>query len=436
MTYTEALNYIHSLSRFGIKPGLERVSALLECVGDPQDALSCVHVAGTNGKGSTCTMLGYGLAGTGYKTGLYTSPYVLEFRERIQLSDENGDFFMIPEEDLARITEILIPFADKVSQVHGEVTEFEFITALAFFWFAEREADIVVLETGLGGRFDATNVIKSPLCSVITTVSLDHTDILGDTVPLIAREKCGIIKEGCPVVSTYLQDVDALDVIYSTCTEKNCRFDMPSERQTGNVKKTLHGSSLEYFGKEINIPFTGEHQIANGLTALTAAFTLRDVHNIDISNARFLKGMSRAKIPARQEILREDPLLLLDGSHNPDGLFRLSETVKTFLTDEGKPKKNSLLIIGMLRDKDVRKSVSLVTPYFERVVTVTPDSPRAMSAEELAEIIENATPLSVPDAAKEARANEGVTVICGSLYLASEIRELLSLPQGEGRKTD
>lgn len=425
MTYTEALNYIHSLSRFGIKPGLERVTALLELVNNPQDALDFVHVAGTNGKGSTCTMLAYGLSGTGYKTGLYTSPYVLEFRERIQLSDENGNFYMIPEEDLARITEILIPLADKVSVLHGEITEFEFITALAFFWFAEQEADIVVLETGLGGRFDATNVIKSPLCSVITTISLDHTDILGDTVPLIAAEKCGIIKEGCPVVSTYLQDVSALDVIYSACESKKCRFDMPSERQIGNVTATLKGSELEYFGKSVSVPFAGEHQIANGLTALTVAFTLRDVHGFDISNGRFLKGMARARIPARQEVLRSDPLLLLDGSHNPDGLFRLSQTVKTFLTEEGKPKKNSLLIIGMLRDKDVKSSVSLVTPYFERVVTVTPDSPRAMTNEELATIIEGSTPMTVEAAASLARENDGVTVICGSLYLASEIREML-----------
>lgn len=425
MTYTEALNYIHSLSRFGIKPGLERVTALLELVNNPQDALDFVHVAGTNGKGSTCTMLAYGLSGTGYKTGLYTSPYVLEFRERIQLSDENGNFYMIPEEDLARITEILIPLADKVSVLHGEITEFEFITALAFFWFAEQEADIVVLETGLGGRFDATNVIKSPLCSVITTISLDHTDILGDTVPLIAAEKCGIIKEGCPVVSTYLQSVDALDVIYSACESKKCRFDMPSERQIGNVTATLKGSELEYFGKSVSVPFAGEHQIANGLTALTVAFTLRDVHGFDISNGRFLKGMARVRIPARQEVLRSDPLLLLDGSHNPDGLFRLSQTVKTFLTEEGKPKKNSLLIIGMLRDKDVKSSVSLVTPYFERVVTVTPDSPRAMTNEELATIIEGSTPMTVEAAASLARENDGVTVICGSLYLASEIREML-----------
>lgn len=425
MTYTDALNYIHSLSRFGIKPGLERVTALLRCVNDPQEALSCVHVAGTNGKGSTCTMLSYGLAASGYKTGLYTSPYVLEFRERIQLSNENGDFYMIPESDLARITEILIPFAEQVSASHGEVTEFEFITALAFFWFAEQECDLVVLETGLGGRFDATNVIKKPLCSVITTVSLDHTDILGDTVPLIAKEKCGIIKENCPVVSTYLQDVEALDVIYSACESKKCRFDMPSERQIGRVKATLKGSELEYFGKSITVPFAGEHQIANGLTALTAAFTLRDVHGIDISNGRFLKGLSRARIPARQEILREDPLILLDGSHNPDGLFRLSQTVKAFIANGEKPKKDSLLIIGMLRDKDVEKSVSLITPYFERVITVTPNSVRALENTELADIIKNAVPLSVADGAREAIKNTGVTVVCGSLYLASEIRPLL-----------
>lgn len=408
-----------------MKPGLERVRGLLSLVGDPQEALNCVHVAGTNGKGSTCTMLAYGLSGAGHKTGLYTSPFVLDFRERIQIVSK-GKAEMIPEEDLARIVTLLRPYAEETAQEHGDVTEFELITAAAFFWFAEQGVDICVLETGLGGRLDATNVIKEPLCSVITTVGLDHTDILGDTVAAIAAEKCGIIKENCPVVTTFLQPVDALDVIYDTCIKRSSPLAMPEERQVTKRGQTLTGSEIEYFGKRINAPFPGEHQIANCLTALTAAFVLRDKHGMSLHNDSFIAGLEKAKIPARQELLRAEPPLLLDGSHNPDGLSQLSATVKKFLTDLGEPKKGSLLVIGMLRDKDVRSSVSLITPYFERVLTVTPDSPRALTAEELADIIGgNAKAVTAAEAAKEAKENSGVSVVCGSLYLAGEIRPQL-----------
>ena len=426
MTYTETLHYIHSLERFGMQPGLERIEALLHTLGDPQDALSCVHVAGTNGKGSTCTMLAHGLSRAGYAVGLYTSPYVLDFRERIQIlpAQKNADVTetMIPEDDLARIVTTIRPYADKIG-----VTEFEFITACAFFYYAEKQVDVAVIEVGLGGRFDATNVIKKPLCSVLATIGLDHTAILGDTISAIAFEKAGIIKEGCPAVSTYLQPTDALDVFSSVCEERNAPFTMPDERHLTVLERSLKGTKVDYFGKPFTVPFPGDHMVANALTALHAAFILRDVHGFSLHNDSFLEGLEHARIPARQELLREDPPLLLDGSHNPDGLFQLSETVRRFL-----PKENSLLVIGMLKDKDVRSSVALVAPYFERVVTVTPDNPRAMNAGELASLLKEefpdlpVTPRSVDDAAAEAREHNGVCVVAGSLYLAAEIRPMLN----------
>ena len=425
MNYEESLTYIHSLSRFGIKPGLERISAILKAVKDPQDAIACVHVAGTNGKGSTCAFLAAGLAACGYKVGLYTSPYVLCFRERIQAADAFGRFYMISESELADIVTYLAPIADEIAKEYGDVTEFEFITAAAFIWFASIGVDVAVTEVGMGGRWDATNVIKEPLVSVIATVGLDHTEILGDTVAKIAAEKCGIIKENCPVVTTYLQPVSALDVIYSTCESKNCELYIPEERHVEILYETLAGTDIAYFGKKIHVPFIGAHQVANCLTALTAAFVLRDRRGFSIHNDSFIAGILNAFIPARQEILRQSPVLMLDGSHNPDGIEQLEKTVGKLLTD----RENSLLIIGMLKDKDVRSSVKKIVPYFERIITVTPQSPRAMTADELCGLIKeefcekSVTPMTVETAAEKAVANGGTSVICGSLYLASEIRE-------------
>lgn len=432
MTYEETLSYIHSLSRFGMKPGLERIRALLGLIGDPQDALSCVHVAGTNGKGSTSTMLACGLAGAGYTVGLYTSPYVLDFRERIQTVSYGEKPEMISREDLARTASILRPYAESISERFGEVTEFEFITALAFFSFAERGTDVCVIETGLGGRLDATNVIKEPLCSVITSIGLDHTDILGDTLAKIAGEKCGIIKEDCPVVTCFGQETEAMDVIFDACTERSSPLAVPEEGHLRVISEDLTGSDIEYFGKRIRVPFAGRHQINNCLTALTAAFVLRDRREMRIHNDSFIQGLESASMPARQELLRSEPPLILDGSHNPDGLEKLFDTVERFIAPGGKPKKGSLLVIGMLRDKDVRGSAGKVAACFERIITVTPDSPRAMEASELADIIravpgapEKVTPMDVKEAAAEAKSNAGPTVVCGSLYLAAEIRPLL-----------
>ena len=430
MTYQETLGYIHSLLQFGIKPGLERITALLSGLKEPQEAVPCVHVAGTNGKGSTSTMLAYGLAGAGYKVGLYTSPYVLDFRERMQVVTKEGAV-MIPEEELCQVVEYVKPVAESLPASLGQVTEFEFITACAFFWFAAMEVDVAVIEVGLGGRFDATNVLRQPLCSVITTVGLDHTDLLGNTVSAIAGEKAGIIKEGCPVVTTYLQPTEALDVIFEVCRQKGTTLAMPEERHVTVDSRDVLGSDVSYFGRSFRVPFPGDHMVANALTALTAAFVLRDRQGYSLHNLSFLEGMEKAFIPARQELLRKEPPLMLDGSHNPDGLRQLSHTVKGFWGQGESVIPGSLLVMGMLKDKDVAGSVKGLGAMFERVITLTPPSPRAMPAGELAALFQGLYPgkevtaLSVADGAAAAKENPGLTVVAGSLYLASEIRPLL-----------
>ncbi len=410
MNIKETLAYIHSKERFGIKPGLERIEKLLELLGNPQENLDIVHVAGTNGKGSTCAMLASGLSETGYKVGLYTSPYVICFNERMQI---NGQ--MISDDELASLATEIRPIEEKSGL---EITEFELVTAMAFLWFAAKDVDILVCEVGLGGRFDATNVIKKSLASVITTVSLDHTDILGDSVEKIAAEKCGIIKEGCPVVSSEMQETAVLDVIYEHCVKLHAPLNLPDAHKVNVIKESIEGTEFEFFGKKVFCPFIGEHQRANCLTAMTTAFALRNVHEVSFNNKLFIDGIAKATMPARQEIICREPLIMLDGSHNPDGINALKNTVEKYI-----PRGNSTLIIGMLKDKDVEKSVSVIAPLFENVIAVEPDNPRAMKAAALKEIIlkynASVTAMSADEAIKNITST---TVIAGSLYLAGDVR--------------
>ncbi len=410
MNIEEALQYIHSKERFGIKPGLERIEKLLELLGNPQESLNVVHVAGTNGKGSTSTMLASGLAETGYKVGLYTSPYVICFNERIQINGE-----MISDEDLASLATEIRPIEENSGL---EITEFELVTAMAFLYFAAKDVDILVCEVGLGGRFDATNVIKKPFVSVITTVSLDHTDILGDTVEKIAAEKCGIIKENCPVVSSDMQEISVLDVIDEYCTRLHAPLNIPDAHRVNILSESIEGTEFEFFGRRVFCPFTGKHQLSNCLTAMTAAFTLRNVHGLSFNNTLFVEGIKKAAMPARQEIISHKPLIILDGSHNPDGLNALKNTVEKYIKRE-----NSTLIIGMLKDKDVEKSVAQIVPLFENIIAVEPSNPRKMTAEALRDIIKKYNPSVKVMAAEEAIQNiTSTTVIAGSLYLAGDIR--------------
>lgn len=410
MNIEETLQYIHSKERFGIKPGLERIEKLLELLGNPQDSLDVVHVAGTNGKGSTCKMLACGLAETGYKVGLYTSPYVICFNERIQINGE-----MISDDDLASLATEIRPIEENSGI---EITEFELVTAMAFLYFAAKGVDILICEVGLGGRFDATNVIKKPLASVITPVSLDHTDILGDTVEKIAAEKCGIIKENCPVVSSDMQEIAVLDVIDEYCTRLNAPLNIPDAHRVNVISESINGTEFEFFGRKVFCPFTGKHQLSNCLTALTTAFTLRNVHEVSFNNTLFIEGIKKASMPARQEIICEEPLILLDGSHNPDGLNALKNTVEKYI-----PRENSTLIIGMLKDKDVENSISQIAPLFENIIAVEPSNPRKMAAEDLCEIIKKYNASVKVMTAEDAIKNiTSTTVIAGSLYLAGDLR--------------
>ena len=266
VNYSEARSYVDSTAKFGIKPGLERITKMMAYVGNPQDKLRFIHVAGTNGKGSTCTMLASILSNAGYKTGLFTSPYVIDFRERFMVDGE-----MISEEEFAELMTKVKTVNDILEKSGCSLTQFELITAVAFLWFVRMECDVVVLECGLGGRLDSTNVIKEPLCSIITKISLDHTDILGDTVEKIAAEKAGIIKPGRPVVLAPNQPKAAISVVERKCAELGSPL-IVSGMDTVSVKTLLPTmTEVIYGGLRYMVPLAGPHQVENSVTVINAA---------------------------------------------------------------------------------------------------------------------------------------------------------------------
>lgn len=427
MTYSEAVKKINSLLAFGIKPGLERVSELVRRLGSPDKNLKFVHIAGTNGKGSTCALIANTLTKAGYKTGMFISPYVTEFRERFQIDGK-----MIPKEELASITEYVCSEAEKMSKEGKTITEFELVFAVGIVWYSRQRCDIVVLETGLGGRFDATNIIDTPLVSVITSISLDHTAVLGDTYEKIAREKCGIIKDGGITVAYGEQPEGVIDVISESAAKRNNRLIIADTNSVRKISSGLFGSKFGFKNDIINIseicmPFIGRHQLKNAATALYTLGVLRGC-GYDISDLAIKEGFSTVFFPARLELIKEKPTVLLDGAHNPGGAKALSEAIKENLSG-----KKKTAIIGMLADKDVNNVLSELLPYFDNAVTVKPNNPRALGASELADIVKSfgVNVLAASDSndaynkAMSLTDSNGAIVIFGSLYLASDMRQRL-----------
>ncbi len=416
MTYPEALAFIHGIARFGSKPGLRRVQLLLERLGNPQDKLRFVHVAGTKGKGSTCAMLSNILKKAGLQTGLYISPFVLDFRERIQINGE-----MISENDLAEITGLVKLHWDELDRLGETPSEFELVVAVAMVYFLRSACDIVVLEVGMGGRLDATNVIKTPLCSVITSLGLDHTEYLGETIEEISLEKCGIIKPGGVTVSASGQPEAAAKVIEATCSRLDNRLAVCVEAEVLDMDIT--GSRIIYGGLELYIPLGGAHQIINAANAVEAVFVLRRA-GLDINDEDISGGMSNASFPSRLEVLGRDPLILLDGAHNPMSARALAEALKLLYG------RDIHAVVGIMADKDVRAVLSEVLPLCRSLTAVTPENPRAMRASTLAEVArEYLDDVSVAKSMEQAlrislgkSGSAGAVLIFGSLYLAAEIR--------------
>lgn len=428
--YERSLSYIHSLLKFGTRPGLERVSALLDELGRPQDKLKFVHVAGTNGKGSFCTMMSEILKSAGYKTGLFTSPYVFDFRERIQINGE-----MIGKEELCEITADVKAAAEKIAERDLQPTEFEFITAVALKYFADKNCDVVVLEVGLGGRLDSTNIIKTPLLSAIMSISLDHMAVLGDTVEKIAVEKSGIIKENGVTVCFSRQDEKAEKIIRKTAEEKGNVYIKSSPEDIKVLSCDLSGTKAVYKDMEIFIPLIGEHQVYNAQTAVDAALALND-RDLNISPENIIDGISKARIPARTELFGKNPLTILDGAHNREGVEALLSNLNKFLKG-----RKLTVIMGMMEDKEYEFAADEISKLAKTFTATLPSNPRAVSPKVLAEIAEkNCSDVFICENPAEAyrevyekAQKDDIILVCGSLYLAGDVRgEIVSL-NGESR---
>lgn len=425
MTYNEAIEYIHSISWSFCKPGLERIGALCEALGNPQDRLKFVHVAGTNGKGSFCSMLSSILTEAGYKTGLYTSPYIKAFNERMQINGNN-----IENERLIEITERVRPIADAMTD---KPTEFELITAIAFLYFAEADCDVVVLEAGMGGRLDSTNIIKTPLLSVITGIALDHTAFLGDTVEKIAAEKAGIIKSGTPVLFGG-EDISAMAVIEQRAGELGSRFYKTDRTRLTIREATLSGTVFDYKERcNVKTNLLGLYQPKNASTVLDAVDIL-NACGLNIPADSVNKGLLIAKWPARFEIISENPLIIFDGAHNPEGITVATESIAHYFSGK------VTVLSGVLQDKDYRFIAAELSKIADTAYTITPDSPRALSALEYAKILaENgvaATPCpdieTALDKAYKKAKSDGTALVClGSLYTYGDVTAALEKIKAE-----
>ncbi len=411
MNYEQSLEFIHSLDRFGSKPGTERIGALCRALGDPQNKLKFIHIAGTNGKGSVSAMLSAVLRAAGYRTGTYVSPYIINFRERIQL---NGEF--IAKDELAELTEKVKGVWQQLPD-DNKPTEFEFITAVAFDYFLQKKCDVVVLETGLGGRLDATNIINEPICSVITSIGLDHTEVLGDTVEQIAAEKCGIIKNGRPVITECNGNV--LSVIQEHCRAAAAPLFAVDCSRITDIKTDANGMKFNYCGEDYKLSLCGEYQ------AFNAACAVRVIKECfpDISSNVLKNGLKSAFLPARFEIISTDPLVILDGTHNPAGAEALARSLSKIGA------RNFTAIIGAMADKDVDAVLRLLSPFTDEALCVTvPNMGRSMSAVQLCKKAKSAfgkarAVMTIDDALQSAKNSGNNVLIFGSLYLASAIRD-------------
>lgn len=426
MTTQQAIEVLHALPRMGQgTPGLARMQNLCDHLGNPEKELQCIHIAGTNGKGSLAAMTSSILTAAGYKTGLTISPYVVDFRERFQIDGE-----MIPPRTLANLTEKVLDAIDAIEAEGGEKpVEFEAVTALAFLWFAREKCDLVVLETGLGGRCDATNVVPHKLVAAITKIGYDHMEVLGDTLDKIAAEKAGIIKEGTVVVNYPDQPAEAMGPILTAAAEAHTSIITPDKDDLTLLRGKRLENRIDYGGYRAALGLPGTHQANHAAMAVEIALALWREFGYDISDDAILQGLADARMPARIEVLRRHPLLLLDGCHNPDGAKMLAATLTRADFEE-----NLVGVLGVLADKDYKDMLSDLAPCFAKIYTVTPNCPRALSAEELQKEARFHTDAeaadSVADAIRKAvdyadENNLAGVVVCGSLYLAAEARPLL-----------
>ncbi len=429
MDYDKALEVVEELTRFGINLGLERITAMLDLLDNPQDKLQVVHIGGTNGKGSTAAMLAAVLQKAGYRVGTYTSPHLVSYTERYVINGKK----ISPEDFAALVKELIAVFAE-VKRKSGEApTQFEVLTALAFLYFYRQKVDILLLEVGLGGDIDSTNVVKKPLLSVVTNVSMEHEDYLGSTLEEIAEKKSGIIKERCPVVTASTEE-KVLSVLRARARElKASLYEVSKEVCWRAISETDRGQVFSATTQrcdygEISLSLWGDHQIINAATAILSLEILTE-KGFRVSREQIKKGLAKVVWPGRLELISTAPVVIIDGAHNPAGMEMLAQ----WLEKRKKGVRKVILVIGMLADKDRSKAAALLDPLVDSVYITKPLSPRAGEWRELAGFfsgekdkvkVAEELSLALKGACQEAEPGDMV-LVTGSLYLIGEARSFL-----------
>ena len=375
MKYQEALDYVESLSSYGIVPGLDSIERLCKLLGDPQNELKFVHIAGTNGKGSALAYISTILKCAGYRVGRYLSPVISDYREKIQVNEKS-----ITQKALCQGMELVKTACEQIVEMgYPHPTPFEVETALAFWYFREQRCDIVVLETGMGGREDATNIIQTVCVSVIASISMDHMKFLGKTLGAIACQKAGIMKAGRPVV-TMCQQEEAAAVLQEQAAKLGCSLSVADPAKATGVRYGVERQRFHYDGyKDLEIRLAGKYQVANAVLAIEAIKVLRQ-EGFSVTEAQLRKGLMQTVWPGRFTVIGKKPLFVVDGAHNEDAAKKLAESIEFYFTN-----KRIIYIMGVLRDKEYEKIIGLTYPYADHIITVTtPDNPRAMHAYDLA----------------------------------------------------
>ncbi len=427
MNFTEVVYYIENSMRFGCRPGLERTAKLLELLGNPHKAIKTIHVAGTNGKGSTTAMLVSILTQAGYNTGMYTSPHLYKITERMTINNKE-----ISEADFTAYAERVINTM-KLMEEKGleQPTQFEMLTAMAFLYFTEKKVDIAVIEVGLGGAYDATNVIEADLC-VITSISYDHMDILGNTIEEIAREKAGIIKKNSVAVMYPQNYTKAADTIENKCMEMNAKLVKVSEKLINIKKSDEYGHVFDYINNEIEyinikLPLIGDHQLKNAAVVLSAIIELKKLGYV-IEEQHIKEGLETVKWPCRLSVVSTKPIILIDGAHNDEGVDSLKAALKKYFGT-----RNMIFVFGMLKDKSYGYAVKELMPIASSVIATQPISSRALSAEELAvqvrefcsDVVVKENIIEAVEKAKSMCDENSMICVCGSLYLAGSVYEYI-----------
>lgn len=430
--YQKAHQYISSLKKFGSKLGLDRIKILLDIIKNPQKKLNFIHIAGTNGKGSTTMFCSNILINAGYKTGGFFSPHIINFRERFQVDNQ-----MITEDEFAWITNTIKPVIENLKNDNIIITEFEALTAIGFAFFIYKKCDFVCLETGLGGTLDATNIIPPPVASIITSISIDHTDRLGETISEITENKVGIIKENSPVIIYPKNTEEILEIIYKKAsTLSKSTVILPSISSLIIEKMDLYGSEFIYDGYKYRINLVGEHQIYNAITAIEAINTINikskyknlNKKKFSISNKNITNGLAESFIPARMEKIKSSPNIYIDGAHNIDGILKLKDTLK-FITGK------KACIFGVLSNKNYQDMLKILSEEFSHIIFINIENHSSVNTQSLLDYTKNYNieACSLPSYKDLLEYINTIYkkdktfsfVVCGSLYLASDIRKFI-----------